>query len=115
MGLWGVLLEFVRTAATHAAPHVAKGAVDIARERMNATRTEPQGVDPVEQLNKVFSAIEQRLVAAEQRAAAAEEQMTALQDYFTRKWASARIWVIGLLAWNAVLTAILIYVLVARK
>jgi hypothetical protein len=115
MGLWGVLLEFVRTAATHAAPHVAKSAVEIARERMGASRTEAQGADPVEQLNQVFAAFDQRLTAAEQRAAAAEEQLTAVQERFDRKWASARIWVIGLLAWNAILTAVLLYVLFARK
>ncbi|HET6935248.1 MAG TPA: hypothetical protein VFI72_10440 [Candidatus Angelobacter sp.] len=115
MGLWGVLLEFVRTAATHAAPHVAKSAVEMARERMGANRPEAQNGDPLEQLNQVFAAIDQRFSAAEQRAAAAEEQLATVQEHFARTWDSARIWVIGLLVWNAVLTGLLVYLLVVRK
>ena len=32
MGLWGVLIDILKTAATHAAPHVARSAVDMARD-----------------------------------------------------------------------------------
>jgi hypothetical protein len=115
MGLWSVLFEIVKTAATHAAPHVARGAVDIARERMNANRTEPQGPGPMEQLNQVLTEFDQRLAAAEQRATAAEETLAVLRDDWNRKWASARIWIIALLCWNTVMTGLAVYLLVARR
>jgi hypothetical protein len=119
MGLWSVLFEIVKTAASHAAPHVARGAVDIARERMSANKSEPQGSGPLEQLNaqlnQVLSEFDQRLVAAEQRALAAEESLAGLRVDWTRKWASARIWIIALLCWNVVITGIAIYLLIARR
>jgi hypothetical protein len=115
MGLWGVLIDILKTAATHAAPHVAKSAVDMARERMNANKADPQAANPVEQLNAILAGFDQRISAAEQRAAAVETQLTALQEFFARKWASARVWMIALLCWNAVLTALLIYLLVAHR
>jgi hypothetical protein len=119
MGLWSVLFEIVKTAASHAAPHVARGAVDIARERMNANKSEPQGPGPMDelnaQLNQVFSQFDQRLAAAEQRALATEESLAGLREDWTRKWASARIWIIGLLCWNGLITGFAIYLLIARK
>jgi hypothetical protein len=115
MGLWGVLLEIVKTAASHAAPHVARSAVDMARERMNANRSDAQGPDPVAQLNRLFSEFDQRITAAEQRAIAAEERLVALQQDWVKKWASARIWIIALLCWNTAVTGLVIYLLVARK
>lgn len=115
MGLWSVLFEIVKTAASHAAPHVARGAVDIARERMNAGKSGPQGPGPLDQLNQVLSEFDQRLAAAEQRAVAAEEALSALGEDWTRKWASARIWIIALLCWNAVMTGLAIYLLVAHR
>jgi len=114
MGLWGVLIDILKTAATHAAPHVAKSAVDMARERMAANDAARPGT-ATEDLNNALAALERRVVAAEQRAAAAEEQLTAVQEFFARKWASARIWVIALLAWNGLLTGLLIYLLATRK
>lgn len=118
MGLWSVLFEIVKTAATHAAPHVARGAVDIARERMNANKSE-QGSGPLDelnaQLNQVLSGFDQRLATAEQRALAAEESLTVLREDWTRKWVSARIWIIALLCWNMVVTGLAIYLLIARK
>lgn len=114
MGLWGVLIDILKTAATHAAPHVAKSAVDMARERMAANDAARPGT-ATEDLNNALAAFERRVVAAEQRAAAAEEQLTAVQEFFARKWASARIWVIALLAWNGLLTGLLIYLLATRK
>ena len=114
MGLWGVLLDIVKTAATHAAPHVARSAVDMARERMNATRVDPQDADALEQLKQLFADFDQRIAAAEERAAAAEERLTHWQQDWDRKWANARIWIIGLLAWNAVLTGLAIYLAVVH-
>lgn len=119
MGLWSVLFEIVKTAATHAAPHVARGAVDIARERMNAGKSAPQGSGPLDQisaqLNQVLAEYDQRLAAAEQRALAAEQTLAVLREDWTRKWASAQIWIIALLCWNTVMTGLAIYLLVAHK
>jgi hypothetical protein len=113
MGLWGVLLDIVKTAATHAAPHVARSAVDMARERMNANRVEPQDADALEQLKQLFSEFDQRIAAAEERATAAEQRLTRWEQDSDRKWSSARLWIIGLLVWNALLTGLAIYLAVA--
>ncbi len=114
MALWGVLIDILKTAASHAAPHVARTAVDMARERMNATAQKP-GPDPVEALNQVLSSFDQRIAAAEQRAAAAEEQVAAIEQSWLRKWESARIWVIVLLSWSVVMTAAVLYLLFWHK
>jgi hypothetical protein len=115
MGLWGVLFDIVKTAASHAAPHVARSAVDMARERMNASRAEPKGPDAVEQLNRVLAEFDQRIAAADQRSATAEEQLVALEEGWTRKWASARIWIFALLSWNVVVTGIVVYLIFAHR
>jgi hypothetical protein len=115
MGLWGVLIDILKTAATHAAPHVAKSAVDLARERMAANDIARQGIGNFEELSNALAELDQRTAAAEQRAAAAEEQLTSLQVYFARKWASARVWLIVLLTWNVLLTGLLVYLLAFRK
>jgi hypothetical protein len=115
MGLWGVLFEIVKTAASHAAPHVARSAVDMARDRMNASKPEPKGPDPVEQLNRVLAEFDQRIAAADQRAATAEEQLIAARQDWTRKWSSARIWIIALLCWNVGITGIVLYLLFGRR
>ena len=115
MGLWGVLLEIVKTAASHAAPHVARSAVEMARERMNAGKADAQGPDPVEQLNRLFSEFDQRISSAEQRAIASEERVSAAENAWTRRWRSAQIWIIALLCWNAAVTGMLIYLLIAHR
>ncbi len=114
MGLWGVLLEVLKTAATHAAPHMARGAVDIARERMGANTPPPQGPNPIEELNEVLTSFDKRIAVANQRAVEAEAQIAALQEDLARKAESARIWVIALLSWNAVVTLVVIYLLFRR-
>jgi len=115
MRLWGVLLQVLKTAATHAAPHVAKGAVDIARERMAANNPPPQqGPNPIEELNQVLTSFDQRIAVANQRAVEAEAQIVALQETLAKKVESARIWVIALLSWNAVVTIVVIYLLFRR-
>ncbi|HEX2328253.1 MAG TPA: hypothetical protein VHN74_05995 [Candidatus Angelobacter sp.] len=113
MALWGVLIDILKTAATHAAPHVARSAVDLARERMNATAQKP-GPDPVEALNQVLSNFDQRIALAEQRATAAEEQLAALQQSWMRKWESARVWIIVLLSWSGLMTLAVLYLLFFR-
>jgi hypothetical protein len=114
MGLWGVLIEVLKTAATHAAPHMARGAVDIARERMGANNPQPQGPNPIEELSQVLTSFDQRIAVANQRAVETEAQIVALQHELARKAESARIWVIALLSWNALVTIAVIYVLFRR-
>lgn len=114
MGLWGVLLEVLKTAATHAAPHVAKGAVDMARERMASNNPQPPASNPLEELNQVLTSFDQRIAVANQRAVEAEAQIAALQENLAKKVESARIWVIALLSWNAVVTLVVIYLLLRR-
>jgi hypothetical protein len=114
MGLWGVLLEVLKTAATHAAPHMARGAVDIARERMGANNHQPQGPNPIEELSQVLTSFDQRIAVANQRVVEAEAQIVALQQELERKAESARIWVIALLSWNALVTIAVIYLLFRR-
>jgi hypothetical protein len=114
MGLWGVLLEVLKTAATHAAPHMARGAVDMARERMASSNAHPQGPNPIEELSQVLTSFDQRIAVANQRAVEAEAQIAALQQELERKAESARIWVIALLSWNVLVTIAVIYLLFRR-
>jgi hypothetical protein len=115
MGLWGVLLEVLKTAATHAAPHMAKGAVDIARERMASGNPQPQGPNPIEELSQVLTDFDKRIAVANQRAVEAEAQIVAMQQELAKKAESARIWVIALLSWNALVTLVVIYLLFRRR
>ncbi len=115
MGLWGVLFELVRAVVPHAAPHVTRAVVNAAKDRM-ASRNAGEIEAPSNQdLASLLASLERRVTSAETRASAAEQDLESTQTEFARKWNSARIWVIALLAWNALLTAITIYLLVARK
>ena len=49
-----------------------------------------------------------------QRAVEAEAQIVALQEELAKKAESARIWVIALLSWNALVTLVMIYLLFRR-
>ena len=98
--------------------HVRQGHVPAQEAHINGVelhRAEPQGGDPIEQIKELFAEFEQRIAAAEERAAAAEERLSLWQQDWDRKWTSARIWVITLLVWNAVLTGLAIYLAVARR
>jgi hypothetical protein len=111
MGLWGVLLEFARAVVPHAAPHVARAVVDAAKERRaaaEAARTEPS----TEDLAGALTYLEQRLSAAEEKAATAEQRLSLIQAQMAGEWAIARKWLIGLLVWNAVVTAGLIWLII---
>jgi hypothetical protein len=116
MALWGVLIDMLKTAATHAAPHVARTAVDMARERMAAgDPSRATAEEFAQELSAALAGFDQRLLAAEQRAAAAEQQLMAMRESFDRKWNNLRLWFIGLLIWSSAILGILIYLLVARK
>lgn len=121
MGFWGVLLELARVVAPHAAPHVARAVVDRAKERRAASApASSPGVDqPSNQsLASAISYLEQRLSAAEERAAAAEERQLASESQAAERWTRARKLGMGLVIWNAVVTAaflaVLVYMFVRR-
>lgn len=114
MGLWSVLFELVKAVAPHAAPHVTKAVVNAAKDRMAARTAGEIAVPSNEDLASLLASLERRVTAAETRASAVEQELESAQIEFARKWNSGRIWVIALLAWNALLTALAIYLLVRK-
>lgn len=115
MGLWGILLEIARAVVPHAAPHVARAVVDAAKERRaagEAGRTLPSAQPSNESLAGALVYLEQRLSAAEERAATAEQRLALAEAEMADKWAYARKWAIGLLVWNALVTAALLSLIV---
>jgi hypothetical protein len=115
MGLWSVLFEIVRAVVPHAAPHVTRAVVNAAKERRAARDAGEIEVPSNQDLASLLASLERRVTLAEMRTAAAEQELETTQSEFARKWNSARTWVIALLAWNALLTALTIYLFVARK
>jgi hypothetical protein len=117
MGLWGVLWEIFKVVVPHTAPHVARAV----RNRQTAGIAERRA----QAVAQGFATMEERLAAAEEKAAAAEtsaavaeERAAAAEDRLAQaqaQWNTVRKWMLALLVWNAVLTAILIYVLVVRR
>jgi hypothetical protein len=123
MGLWSAIWEIFKIVGPHAAPHVSQAMKDrrAAREAAESRERQEQEARNAEEVAGVLVALEQRTSRAEAQAAAAKEKASALeqklaemQAQFARKWAAARVWMIGLLAWNAVLAVVVIY-LVFRK
>jgi hypothetical protein len=114
MGLWGVLWEIVKAVVPHTAPHVARAITDAAKDRRVAAQAGLQSA-AVDDLHGRVELLEQHLQAAEQRAAAAEIKLGAYLDDFSRKWESGRKWIIALLAWNALVTAILLFLLFRHR
>lgn len=115
MGLWGVLFEIVKAVAPHAAPHVTKAVVNAAKDR-RASKAEPEiAALSNEELASLLAALERRVTVAETREAAAEQDMESIQAEFMRRWKTASILVIGLLAWNVVLTVLVVYLAFARR
>ena len=125
MGLWGVLWEIVKAIGPHAAPHVARAMT----QRKNATEVDHRTRAAVEEISQEFSTLEQRVEAAEARAAAAERNSTAAEErtaaaeenfalaqaQMDAQWATARKWFIAVLLWNALVTAILIFLLLRHR
>ena len=118
MGLWGVLWEIFKVAAPHAAPHVARAV----KEHRAAGLAEPRANAVAQEIAHEFTTLEERIAAAELKAAAsearaadAEEKLSLLQTQMAGRWATMRIWALALLAWNAVITAVLVYLLAARR
>lgn len=125
MGLWGVLWEIFKVVVPHTAPHVARAVagrkpVDIGQQREQIAAKEM--ADGLRTMEERVCAAEEKAAAAEhasaiatERAAAAEEKLALAEARFAGQWTLARKWIIGLLAWNALITALMIYLLVARR
>jgi len=125
MGLWGVLWEILKAVGPHAAPHVARAV----RGRQTAGIADRRAQAAAKELAQGFATMEERLAAAEEKAAAAESSATAAEEraaaaedrlaqaqaQMAAQWNAVRKWMLALLVWNAALTAVLIYVLVARR
>jgi hypothetical protein len=125
MAFWGVLWEIFKAVGPHAAPHVAravagrKPAAIADRRAQAAAREIAEGFRTMEErvaaAEEKAGAAERSSAAAEERAAAAEDKLALVQAQFAAQWSAVRKWMLGLLIWNAVLTAILIYVLVVKR
>ena len=126
MGLWGVLWEIVKAIGPHAAPHVARA---MTQRKAATAEAERRTRAAVEEVAQEFSTLEQRVqaaemravaaestsIAAEERAAAAEEKLALTQAQIADQWTAVRKWFIILLAWNAVVTALLIFLLFRHR
>ncbi len=120
MGLWSVLLEIAKAVAPHAAPHVARAVVDAAKERRATGEADRDQANPqpsAQDLANAMTYLEQRLSATEEKAALAEQKLSLAEARMAHGWATARRWAIGLMVWNAVLTAALIVlvIILARR
>src|SRR5215472_4896199 len=124
MGLWGVLWEIFKVVVPHTAPHVARAVTrqtaGIAERRAQAAAKEiAQGFATMEErlaaAEEKAAAAESSAAAAEERAAAADDRLAQAQAQMAEQWNAVRKWMLALLVWNAALTAVLIYVLVARR
>jgi hypothetical protein len=115
MGFWGVLLELARAVVPHAAPHVARVVVDAAKERRAASAAgSSQRPDQPsnEALAEAITYLERRLSVAEEKASELEGKLLASENRMEERWQYARKLAIGAIAWNAVITALLIAILI---
>ena len=113
MGFWGVLWEIVKAVGPHAAPHVARAMTQrkTVAESDQRTRAEQR----VQAAEERAGAAERNSIAAEERATAAEEKLALTQAQMADQWAAARKWFIALLAWNALITILLIFLLFRHR
>src|SRR5260370_22583277 len=115
MGFWGIVWEIAKAVAPHTAPDGARAVADRARERRAARGPELQQPSPqdlsgaISYLEKRLSAAEERAAAADDKASLAEERLALAEARMADKWALAARWMLALLAWNAVITGVLIY------
>jgi len=124
MGWLSAIWEIFKVVAPHAAPHVTQAMRDR-RSREAAERKqreEAHAARNAEDIVEALVALEHRISAAEDRAAAADERTSGLQEKLAqveaqaaRNVATTRIWVVCLLAWNAVVTVVLLYLIFQRK
>lgn len=115
MGFWNLLAGIARAVAPHAAPHIARGVVDAARERMGVRNANPRpDVDP-DDLNRALASLHERLVMAEERSAALETRAVLAEGELARQRAQIKIWFLALLAWNILLTLLVVWLFFLRK
>lgn len=113
MGFWGVLFELARAVVPHAAPHVARAVVDAAKERRGTAAGSRSADQPTNQsLAEALSYLDHRITIAEGRAAEAEEKLLAAERQMAERWEYARKLAIGLMAWNGIVTAALIAIII---
>ena len=115
MGLWGLLADIAKALAPHAAPHVAKGIMDAAKDRIGPSNATKLAEETSAELGRQISALQDRLSAAEDRAAAAEARTLATEAELAAQQEQFRKWIIMLLSWNAVVTILLIVLFFLRK
>ena len=115
MGFWGLLADIARVLAPHAAPHVAKGIVNVAKDRIGPSSASKRAEETAGELGRQISALQDRLSAAEDRAAAAESRTLAAEAELVAQQEQFRKWLIVLLSWNALLTILLIVLFFVRK
>jgi hypothetical protein len=115
MGFWSLLGTIARAVAPHAAPHIAKGVVDAARERMGSRNpNQPQEVN-ADDLNRALATFHERLTIAEERASALETRTILAEAEVARQRAQMKILILALLSWNLLLTVLVIWLFVLRK
>ena len=114
MGFWGLLADIARAVAPHAAPHVARGIVNAARERMAPANAEHEAAK-TDDLKQSLEAIQGKLSVIEERAAVAESHAFTAASQLARFQMQIRNWLVILLAWNLLVAALLVYLLFFRK
>lgn len=122
MAFWGVLLELARAVVPHAAPHVARVVVDAARERRAAStgagRTQTVNQPTNESLAEAITYLDRRIGTSEEKFSELEQRLLEAETQTAARWEHIRKLIIGLIAWNGVVTAALIalivYLLVRR-
>jgi hypothetical protein len=121
VGFWTILWEIARAVVPHTAPHVVRAVADRNKERRAAREKDPNQpsagdlAGAISYLDQRLSAAEEHAAAAGERAAAAEERLAVAEAQMADKWAAAGKWMIALLAWNLVITGLVIYLLFARR
>jgi len=115
MGFWGLLADIARVLAPHAAPHVAKGIVNVAKDRIGPSNASKRAEETSAELGRQISTLQERLSAAEDRAAAAEARTIAGEAELAAQQEQFRKWLIVLLSWNVVMTIVVIVLFFLRK
>jgi DNA invertase Pin-like site-specific DNA recombinase len=124
MGWWSAIWEIFKVVAPHAAPHVteavkdrwtAKQAAERKKREARDAQNEQEIAEVLVMLEQRMSSVDARAVATEQKVLALEEKLSQAQAQAARNWSTARIWAMWLLAWNAIVTAVLLYLILRRK
>ena len=115
MGLWGLLADIAKALAPHAAPHVAKGIVAAAKDRIGPSSAIKRAEETKDELDRQISALQQRLSSAEDRLATAENRALAAETQLAVQWQQFRKWLFVLLGWNILFTILLIVLFFFRR